>query len=348
MERSRRGNAGPALMMSTAHAADVGVTAKKLVVIDKLVAAGKAKTVFVSKDAGATKGDGTDPDEVGVVFDFFYAGEAGATGGQFILAPGASDGTDGWVVNKPTVAKYVNKASPDGATGAKVGVRQARKAPQADRQVARRRTDRPRRDGGARLRSLRRLYRHQRRRDDETLHGVLRGDDELQARRGRHGPEARRRRTGPRTSGASPARAGSPTTSSTVVRPPRPRRRPSCRRAATACSTPARAATTATPRTATPVRTPASSNPARPSSGPRCRPSVLRLARRPHRRPRDPGRLPRGLVNYTSASPITGVTGLFPPQNFGHALLVVRAAATGIDPQDILLMRFRACEGHRP
>lgn len=104
--------AGPAL------AATVPVTATKLIVVDKTTAVGKAKSVFVSKDAGATKGPGSNVDTIAVRLDVTYDSASGA----FIVPPGASDGTGGWLVNKDAVAKFVNKEAPGGITGAKVSV----------------------------------------------------------------------------------------------------------------------------------------------------------------------------------------------------------------------------------
>jgi len=110
------------VLATPALAANIGVVPKKLIVVDKLTAASKAKTVYVSKDktAGITKGSGTDPAQISVQFDWAY--ESGATSGAFSLPLGASNGTAGWLVNKEKVAKYVNKAAPAGATQAKVGV----------------------------------------------------------------------------------------------------------------------------------------------------------------------------------------------------------------------------------
>jgi hypothetical protein len=98
----------------------IGVSAKKLIVIDKLTAASKAKVVFVAKDMAVTKGSGLSTSDISASFDFDYAN--GATAGSFTIPSGASDGTDGWTVNKATVAKYVNKSAPGGPTGAKVAV----------------------------------------------------------------------------------------------------------------------------------------------------------------------------------------------------------------------------------
>jgi hypothetical protein len=98
----------------------IGVTSKKLIVLDKLGAAGRAKVVYVSKDqaAGITKGGGTDMDAISATFTFGYD----SVGGAFALPPGASDGTRGWKVNSAAVAKFINKEAPAGASGAKVAV----------------------------------------------------------------------------------------------------------------------------------------------------------------------------------------------------------------------------------
>jgi hypothetical protein len=94
---------------------EIPVTAKKLIVIDKLAVASKAKVVYVSKDtvAGITKGAGTDPAAIEASFLFGYDGSVG----QFAMPQGAN-----WLVNKTTVAKYVNKEAPGGPGGAKVSV----------------------------------------------------------------------------------------------------------------------------------------------------------------------------------------------------------------------------------
>ena len=43
----------------SAMAVDVGITGKKLVIVDKLTAAGKAKIAYVAKDTPANKGADT-------------------------------------------------------------------------------------------------------------------------------------------------------------------------------------------------------------------------------------------------------------------------------------------------
>jgi hypothetical protein len=103
-------------------AADIGVTGKKLIIVDKTTAAFRAKIVYVSKDnaAGISKGTGNDVNSIDAVFDFGYA--SGSAAGSFVIPLGATNGVDGWKVNKSTVAKYVNKIAPSGPTGVKVAV----------------------------------------------------------------------------------------------------------------------------------------------------------------------------------------------------------------------------------
>jgi hypothetical protein len=101
----------------------VGVTARKLIVVDKLAAASKAKAVYVSKATlgGIPQGAGTAPATISASFGMFATSPTSASG-AFEVPLGASDGTSGWVVNKTAVAKYVNKPAPAGPTGAKVAV----------------------------------------------------------------------------------------------------------------------------------------------------------------------------------------------------------------------------------
>ena len=104
-----------------AAATNIGVIGKKLIIVDKLATAGKAKVVYVSKDqdAGITKGTGTALAGIDATFDYTYD----STAGQMFMQSGVLDGdTEGWKVNKSTVAKFVNKSAPSGSTVAKVGV----------------------------------------------------------------------------------------------------------------------------------------------------------------------------------------------------------------------------------
>ena len=98
------------------------MSATKLIVVDRTSLAGSAKIMFVAKDTsgGITKGSGLDPAQISVAFDVRYGN--GATAGGFALPAGASDGTSGWLTNRPTVAKFVNRAAPGGPTSAKLSV----------------------------------------------------------------------------------------------------------------------------------------------------------------------------------------------------------------------------------
>ncbi|HEX6130263.1 MAG TPA: hypothetical protein VF044_00935, partial [Actinomycetota bacterium] len=102
------------------HAAELPITPRKLVVVDKLASAGKAKLVFVAKAPYVTKGIGTDPADIIVEFNVEYAN--GSAAGAFTLPAGVTNGLAGWIVNKPAVAKYVNKEAPLGPTQAKIAV----------------------------------------------------------------------------------------------------------------------------------------------------------------------------------------------------------------------------------
>lgn len=96
---------GLAVMFVTGSvmAADVGITGKKLVIVDKLTAAGKAKIAYVAKDAPANKdGNGVISGEIA-----YQSSTLGSSGS-------ASMPAGGWIVNKDTVAKYVNKDAPTG------------------------------------------------------------------------------------------------------------------------------------------------------------------------------------------------------------------------------------------
>jgi cysteine-rich repeat protein len=92
------------------QAADVAVVPTKLIVVDKLTASGTAKAVFVAKDAAVDKGIGTDPAQISASLQVTYDnGTDPAVSGVF-GAPGGAN----WLVNKSTVAKYVNKDAPTG------------------------------------------------------------------------------------------------------------------------------------------------------------------------------------------------------------------------------------------
>jgi hypothetical protein len=88
-----------------AMADDIPVKALKLIIVDKLVATSSAKAVFVAKDAAVTKGASTDVSTVSGELDIAYDN----TSGSFSNPSGSN-----WLVNKTTVAKYVNKQAPTG------------------------------------------------------------------------------------------------------------------------------------------------------------------------------------------------------------------------------------------
>jgi hypothetical protein len=108
------------LLGPAAPAAEIGVIGRKLVIVDKVAAAGLAKVVYVSKDraAGITKGSGTDQAGIEATFVVGYA----AAAGRIHMPSGAFAAAEGWQVSGPTVAKFVNRDAPGGGTVAKVGV----------------------------------------------------------------------------------------------------------------------------------------------------------------------------------------------------------------------------------
>src|SRR5262245_47949080 len=107
---------GVLLHGAASHAANVGVAGTKLIIVDKGV--NGAKAVFVAKDTAVTKGAGTNESTIGGTLDVTYDNGVDASTSGAFLAPA---GSPNWVVNKETVAKYVNKAAPSGG-GTKVSV----------------------------------------------------------------------------------------------------------------------------------------------------------------------------------------------------------------------------------
>jgi hypothetical protein len=94
---------------------DVGITGKKLIIVDKLTASGKAKVVYVAKDTPADKGTTNNAAQISATLD--YQSPTLGASGSATMPQGA-----GWLVNKPTVAKYVNKSAPGGSGAVKVAV----------------------------------------------------------------------------------------------------------------------------------------------------------------------------------------------------------------------------------
>lgn len=104
------------VVASAGGAADLGVAGRKLIVIDKLAAAGKAKVVFVAKgDPGIAKGPGGDPADLDGTFEVFYRSGASSVDGTFVMP-------SPWLVSADPVAKYVNKSAPASGGAVKVAV----------------------------------------------------------------------------------------------------------------------------------------------------------------------------------------------------------------------------------
>lgn len=102
--------AGVLLASTAGLATDVGVTAKKLVIVDGGVG-GKDKLSFVAKGANLTKGAGTDIDAISAHVEILRR----AAGGAFSIPSGALGSSGhGWRQNDPTLARYQNA---DAATG---------------------------------------------------------------------------------------------------------------------------------------------------------------------------------------------------------------------------------------
>jgi hypothetical protein len=97
---------------------DIGVSGKKLLVLDKTALSGSAKVVYVSKDPGVRKGLEGYADGVSATFDLSYDGQAG----EFVIPRGEFTGASGWTVSNARVAKFVNRNAPGGPTAVKVAV----------------------------------------------------------------------------------------------------------------------------------------------------------------------------------------------------------------------------------
>jgi len=91
--------------IATVHAADVGIYGKKLTVADSTAVNGRAKVLFLAKGAAIAKGPGGDPGQIEAELALSYDGASGT-----FLAPRGS----GWLLDKPTVAKYLNRFAPAG------------------------------------------------------------------------------------------------------------------------------------------------------------------------------------------------------------------------------------------
>lgn len=85
-----------------AHATDIPIVGHKLVVVDKMAAAGKAKVVFSAKDPGIAKGPGTDPAQIEAALGVAYDGVSGI----FAMWQGYR-----WQTSA-SIAKYTNRTAP--------------------------------------------------------------------------------------------------------------------------------------------------------------------------------------------------------------------------------------------
>lgn len=105
------------VLCTSASALDVPISARKLVVVDRLATVGSAKVVYVAKDAAITKGAGLDPEAIDAALTVAYA--SGGAIGVVAIPAGAANG---WRSNATSVAKYANPAAPSGPSDAKVAV----------------------------------------------------------------------------------------------------------------------------------------------------------------------------------------------------------------------------------
>ncbi|HWP64972.1 MAG TPA: hypothetical protein VNO26_03550 [Candidatus Limnocylindria bacterium] len=106
--------------LAPARAENVGITGRKLVVIDKLEFSNKAAVRFFSLDSRIDKGDGLLAANIGATFDItIEALNHPPIAGAFSIPTGFSE-TAGWRVNRPTLAKFVNPGAPGGPTQVRV------------------------------------------------------------------------------------------------------------------------------------------------------------------------------------------------------------------------------------
>jgi hypothetical protein len=103
-----------------ARAENVGITGRKLVILDKLEFINKAAVRFLSVDPLVRKGFGTSPSDIGATIDItIEALNHPPIAGAFSVPQGFST-TAGWRVNNSSLAKYVNPGSPGGPTQVRV------------------------------------------------------------------------------------------------------------------------------------------------------------------------------------------------------------------------------------
>ena len=114
--------------VAPAAAEDAGVSAKKLIVVDKVAKNGKAKLVYLAKkDPGIQKGPGapdpkTGPQGLAGTFEVFYADSSSPSGGFTSSVSGSFTMPPEWQTNKDNVAKFKNKEAPGGPSEVKVAL----------------------------------------------------------------------------------------------------------------------------------------------------------------------------------------------------------------------------------
>jgi hypothetical protein len=102
------------------RADNIGISARKLVVIDKLESLNKAALRLLSLDPRINKGSGTSAADIGATVDInIEAFNHPPITGAYSIPQGFSE-TAGWHVNNGTLAKYVNPGAPGGPTQARV------------------------------------------------------------------------------------------------------------------------------------------------------------------------------------------------------------------------------------
>jgi len=106
--------------VTPARADNIGISGRKLVVIDKLELLNKAAVRLLSLDPRITKGSGTSSSDIGATLDInIEAFNQPPNSGAYNIPQGFSE-TAGWRVNNGTLAKYVNPGAPGGPTQIRV------------------------------------------------------------------------------------------------------------------------------------------------------------------------------------------------------------------------------------
>jgi hypothetical protein len=107
-------------VVTPVRADNIGISARKLVVIDKLEFLNKAAVRLLSLDPRIDKGSGTSAANIGATVDInIEAFNHPPIAGAYNIPQGFSE-TAGWRVNNGTLAKYVNPGAPGGPTQVRV------------------------------------------------------------------------------------------------------------------------------------------------------------------------------------------------------------------------------------